>query len=145
MTDTNNISENGTVFIIHLLRMGAYLHRMGDRIAGEYGLTQQQFVVLNEIITMGKISQKQLVGELLYEKSNISKIVKKLKSSDLIEILISPKDKRVTILNATNKGKNIWQQVMERFNVWNINWVKPLAKGEMSQRIQILKRLQDVS
>ena len=35
-----------------------------------------------------------------------------------------------------NKGKIIWQQVMERFNVWNINWVKPLAKSEISQTIQ---------
>lgn len=145
MTGTNNISKNATGFIMHLLRIGAYLHRMGDRIAGEYELTQQQFVVLNEIITKGKISQKQLVGELLYQKSNISKIVKKLKSLDLIEILLSPKDKRVTILDATNRGIIIWQQLMERFNVWNINWLNSLSKSEISQTIQILKRLQDVS
>ena len=43
--------------------------------------------------------------------------VKKPKRFDLIEILLSPEDKRMTILIAANKGKIIWKQAMEIFNV----------------------------
>ncbi len=45
MIDTNNIRENTIGFVMHLLRIGVYLHRMGDRITGEYGLPPQQFII----------------------------------------------------------------------------------------------------
>jgi uncharacterized protein YdgA (DUF945 family) len=46
--------------VVLLLRTSAHLNRTGNRITGQFGLNQQQFVVLNEIVTHGPIMQKHL-------------------------------------------------------------------------------------
>ncbi len=38
---------NSAYLIQNLLKTGTYLQREGNRIVGEYGIKQQQFVVLN--------------------------------------------------------------------------------------------------
>ena len=102
--------EEALYIMRNLLKIGSGLHRNGDRIAGEYGLNQQQFVVLTEIIDRGPINQKQLIGGLVIEKSNLSKIVKKLKSLGFIRITPSPEDGRATLLSVTKKGESVWQE-----------------------------------
>lgn len=141
MTVDENKVKNATGIIKNLLRIGSSLHRNGDRITGEYGLNQQQFVVLTEIVETGPINQKQLVGGLVIEKSNLSKIVKKLKTLGLIEITPSPEDGRATLLSASAKGENTWRQCMERLNAWQVSWIEPLKEEEVRQTILVLKRL----
>ena len=140
MADTDR-AEEAMLVVMNLLQIGVYLHRVGSRVTGELGLKHQQFVVLNEIVTKGEINQTQLVGEILYEKSNISKIVKKLKTLDLIVVSSSPEDERMTMLNATSKGEVVWRRCLEKLNKWNTNWIKPLSKKEVSRAIQIVERL----
>ncbi len=133
--------EKASAIVRGLLRIGSDLHRLGDKITGEYGLNQQQFVVLSEIVNRGPINQKQLVGGLVIEKSNLSKIVKKLKTLRLINTSSSPEDGRATLLSVTKKGKTIWEECMEDFNEWQVNWASPLSDDEMSKIMKVLERL----
>ena len=136
-----NRPEEAQYIMRNLLKIGSGLHRNGDGIAGEYGLNQQQFVVLTEIIDRGPINQKQLVGGLVIEKSNLSKIVKKLKSLGFIEITPSPEDGRATLLSATKKGESVWQECMGKLNAWSVSWIEPLTSDEIDQIKKILERL----
>lgn len=134
-------AKNGFAIIRDLFRLESALHRNGDRITAEYGLNQQQFVVLSEIVDRGPISQKRLVGELVIEKSNLSKIVKKLKVLGLIDITPSSEDGRATLLSITPRGKSVWQECMEKFDAWQSRWVAPLSEEEVSQALRVLERL----
>ncbi len=136
-----NTPERASVIVRGLLKLGSDLHRLGDKITGEYGLNQQQFVVLSEIVNRGPINQTQLVGGLVIEKSNLSKIVKKLRTMGLIESSSSPDDGRATLLSVTKKGKTVWEDCMERFNGWQASWASPLSDGEMAQITKVLERL----
>ena len=133
--------EKASIIVRSLLRLGSDMHRLGDKITLEYGLNQQQFVVLSEIVNRGPINQKQLVGGLVIEKSNLSKIVKKLKTLRLISTSSSPEDGRTTLLSVTKKGKTTWEECMEDFNDWQVNWASPLSNDEMSRIIKSLERL----
>jgi DNA-binding MarR family transcriptional regulator len=141
MTKVDKESQNAMQIVMTLLNIGANLLRTGNRISDEFGLKQQQFVVLNEIANIGEVNQKQLVGELLYEKSNVSKIVKKLKTLGLIEVTPSPEDGRITMLRITTPGKKTWVECMTKFDAWNREWIKPLTTDEITDTIQMLKRL----
>jgi DNA-binding MarR family transcriptional regulator len=141
MTKVDKESQNAMQIVMTLLNIGANLLRTGNRISDEFGLKQQQFVVLNEIANIGEVNQKQLVGELLYEKSNVSKIVKKLKALGLIEVTPSPEDGRITMLRITTPGKKTWVECMTKFDAWNREWIKPLTTDEITDTIQMLKRL----
>ncbi len=137
--------EEALYIMRNLLKIGSGLHRNGDRIAGEYGLNQQQFVVLTEIIDRGPINQKQLIGGLVIEKSNLSKIVKKLKSLGFIRITPSPEDGRATLLSVTKKGESVWQKCMGKLNNWSVSWIEPLTSDEIDQIKKILVKLKGLS
>lgn len=140
----NEIDQQKINIIKKLLQTGTYLQKTGTKITMKSGLTQQQFVVLNEIVEKGPINQKQLVGELLLEKSNVSKIVKKLKSEELITISISSDDGRETLLKSTTNGRKSWKKIIHQLNEWSINWLAPLEKEEIENALaslEVLKQL----
>lgn len=136
--------RNAQIIVKDLLWLGSALHRNGNRIAGEYGLNQQQFVVLSEIIERGPINQKEIVGGLLIEKSNLSKIVKKLRTRGLIRMASSPQDGRTTLLSITGEGRETWERCMNRFSDWQDHWVAPLTEAEAGQTVEVLERLKNL-
>src|SRR6056300_1410127 len=69
-------SESVTQIVQGLLKCGQFLQREMNHVCQRFGLKQQQFTVLNEIIWHGPLTQKELGERLLFEKSNVSKIVK---------------------------------------------------------------------
>ncbi len=140
-----NRRENTDSIVSSLLRIGVFLQREGGRIVGEYGLKQQQFVVLNEIVRKKEIIQKELVGELLFEKSNVSKIVKKLRNSALIEVFPSPEDGRMTVLRATENGNEVWSKGMKSFSKWNKEWLRSLSKRELGTAVNVLEQLNSLA
>jgi DNA-binding MarR family transcriptional regulator len=68
--------EKETLIVQLLLRCGLFLQREMNQVCRRFGLKQQQFSVLNEIVWHGPINQKELGESLLFEKSNVSKIVR---------------------------------------------------------------------
>ncbi|MFC1547221.1 MarR family winged helix-turn-helix transcriptional regulator [Candidatus Neomarinimicrobiota bacterium] len=134
-------SNNVNQMVLDLLRIGTFLLREGNRTTGEYDLTQQQFVVLKEIMEKGPISAKRIVGELLFEKSNVSKIIRKLKTNALIEVVVSADDARMKILTITSRGRDVCKAIIEKFESWNQNWTAPLADHEIEQSDIVLQRI----
>ena len=140
----NQISADALFIVTNILDIGWYLLRVGNRIAGEFDLTQQQFVVLNEIVNKTVVNQKQLVDDLFFEKSNVSKIIKKLNTLKYIEVSKSREDGRVTVINATQKGKLIWNNCMEKFNTWNLGFVESLGGEEMKRIVNSIRALKEL-
>jgi DNA-binding MarR family transcriptional regulator len=124
-----------------LLQIGVFLQKTGNRITRDFGLTQQQFTVLYEIAGNDRMNQKQLVGELLLEKSNVSKIVNALQSQELIRITVSPDDARATWLSITAEGKKMVNDCMKALHAWNTMWLEPLDEKEIVSAEKILGRL----
>lgn len=131
--------------VIMLLRISAHLNRTGNRITDQFGLNQQQFVVLNEIVTHGPIIQKHLVGDLIYQKSNTSKIVKKLIKLGFIKTEPWPDDGRALGLKATPKGKSTWERCMEIMEQWNNEWLKSLSRKDKETIISVLSKIYKLS
>lgn len=131
-------NEKKLAIVRKLLQIGAYLQKTGAKVTKEYGLTQQQFVVLNEIAEKRSVNQKQLVGELLFEKSNVSKIVKKLNNLELIDIAISPGDARVTMLSVTQKGEDLRIKCLDSLNELSIEWLDSLSEDEIEKSLNSL-------
>ncbi len=125
----------------HSLRLGAFLQREGNRILHDFSLNQQQFIVLKRIEEQGPLSQKNICSDLLFEKSNISKIVSKLASMNLVTMSYSADDNRVSVLTITGKGKSVVDECMKKLNQWNSKWLTPLSKEEASQTLAVLNKL----
>lgn len=124
-----------------LLLVGVFLQKTGNRITRDFGLTQQQFAVLYEIANQDAVNQKHLVGALLLEKSNVSKIVNVLQSRGLIRIAVLADDSRATWLSITEKGKKTVCRCMKALHAWNTMWLEPLDEKEIVSAGKILGRL----
>jgi len=128
-----------------LLLLGVFLQREGNRILQNFGLNQQQFVVLKEIQERGPISQKDICSRLLFEKSNVSKIVKKLAATGLIKISSSSEDNRVSSLTVNKKGHMLIEKCMTRLNNWNVEWLNSLSENELKQAATVLDKLNNLA
>ena len=67
-------------------------------------LTHQQFLVLSRITEQGSLSQKDLCDKMLYEKSNVSRIIKRLYSLGFVQIEPDRKDARRQVISPTDQG-----------------------------------------
>jgi len=125
-----------------LIICGLFLHRQMNMDFQRFGLKQQQFSVLNEIIWHGPISQKDLGETLLFEKSNVSKIVKILFENKWIRVVVAPYDRRLTLLSETPEGLAVWKDCMQAFHESSTEFMSLLSEGEEADIIRLLKKLQ---
>jgi DNA-binding MarR family transcriptional regulator len=128
--------DNKNKIIVNFLRIGAYLLREGNRIAEKYGINQQQFVVLNFIGENELVSQKEICSSLLYEKSNVSKIIKRLEKIGLVEKKSSSGDLRYSHINITPKGQKVINQGIEDFNEFNTKLLGELSDNEIEMSLK---------
>ena len=133
--------EKENQIVRELLQLGVFLQKMGNKLLEGAGLNQQQFVTLNEIVTQRKVYQKELVGKLLVEKSNLSKIIKKLHEAKLITVNISLEDRRATLLEPTPMGENLCVNCLNILNNWNDKWLKNLSSEDKELSLEILRKL----
>ena len=135
-------SENLAQIVQRLLKCGQFLQREMNQVCQRFGLKQQQFNVLNEIVWNGPISQKELGDTLLFEKSNVSKIVKILLERKWIRVTVDTHDRRLTLLTETPKGFAVWQESMHAFNQSSLELISILSENEQVNAIRLLKKLE---
>jgi DNA-binding MarR family transcriptional regulator len=132
-----------TEIVKHALRLGAFLERTGTRLLQDFGLTQQQFIVLKRIEENGPLSQKDICSDLLFEKSNVSKIVRKLTNAGLIRKTFSEEDNRISELNISDRGKEVVNGCMRKLNQWNRQWLPDFTEDEVKFTLKYLRRLSE--
>ncbi|ACS80425.1 MarR family winged helix-turn-helix transcriptional regulator [Maridesulfovibrio salexigens] len=124
--------------VIELLRLGAYLQREGARVTREFGLAQQQFVVLVAVKEQGPVSQKAILSDLLYEKSNVSKSIARLSALGLIQTSRSVDDSRVVLCEVTEEGRDVVERCMVKMKALNEKWLQHIPEYELRQVVKVL-------
>ena len=124
-----------------LLRLGVYLQREGARMTREHDLTQQQFVVLVAIKEQGPVSQKEIVSELLLEKSNVSKSISRLEKLGMVEVRRGDRDSRVVLCEATDVGRDMVEACMGTMKAWNRKWLQNIPQEDLAHLWSVLRVL----
>ncbi len=128
-------------FISALLSLGTFLTRTGGRLTAQYGISQQQAVILIAVQEQGPVSQKGIRTSLLLERSNVSKAVAGLASMGLLQTRKSEQDGRVVLLVVTPRGAEVADACMGTFNEWNQAWLEGIPKRELRSALKVLERL----
>ena len=135
--------EKETLIVQLLLKCGLFLQREMNQVCQRFGLKQQQFSVLNEIIWHGPLTQKELGERLLFEKSNVSKIVKILFERKWIGVAVATHDRRLTLLSETPEGFATWEKSMQAFKESSSELISILSENEQLNAIRFLNTLQN--
>jgi len=136
------IKEVEALVVQLLIKSGLFLQREFNQVCQQYGLNTNQFSAINEIILRGPSSQKELCERLLFEKSNVSKIVKTLLDKALITVSVAPNDRRSTILIETVQGFETWKECLDKFYDSSTELMSILSDEELRDALRLMKRLE---
>jgi DNA-binding MarR family transcriptional regulator len=135
-----------TTVVRDLLKFGAFLQRIGDRVLRPFGISQQEFTVLSAIVREGKpVYQSTIIVDLLVERSNLSKIVKRLETKGLIDVCPTPQDGRVRLLSASPAGIELFQRANRALMRWNKEWMENFSRDDLVSLQGYLSRLNATS
>jgi len=78
----------------------------------------------------------------LFEKSNVSKIVKILFEKKWIRVTVAAHDRRLTLLTETSEGFAVWKESMQAFNQSSSELISTLSEYDQVNAIKLLKKLE---
>ncbi|MDD5159291.1 MAG: MarR family transcriptional regulator [Sulfuricurvum sp.] len=110
---------------------------------GDRDLTLPQFGILESLYHLGRLTVGQITTLTLSTPGNITVVIKNLQSKGLINAKPSEEDRRIKILEITEKGSSIIQSIfpshVENLSGW---YDKALSEDEIKTLSHLLRKLE---
>ncbi|WP_144473999.1 MarR family winged helix-turn-helix transcriptional regulator [Bacillus tropicus] len=125
-----------------IFRASSLLRRRGGKLANQVGLSRaQQWMVLGTVLREGNVALKDLRLDTLVTKQTITGIVDRLQSGGFLETYPDPKDRRITRVRLTSKGRETMSQIKPLCLESNDEAFLVLSDEELSSLSSIMKKL----
>jgi MarR family transcriptional regulator, 2-MHQ and catechol-resistance regulon repressor len=126
---------------VKLLRASrAVLARVEPRLAAA-GLTPTQFGVLEAILHLGPLSQRELCLKVLTSPGNMTDVVDKLQARRLVQRVRQPADRRAVQVELTADGRALVEPLFARHAGDIREAMDSLNSEELRQLAELLRRL----
>ncbi|OWP83407.1 MarR family transcriptional regulator [Flavobacterium davisii] len=142
--------ENKTVFDIEneiakqVILLGRFSKQMIRRGLKDFPqLANEEFTYLYRMIDEDSLTKMQLIERNAHEKQTGIEIIKRLVKNDLLEELPDEKDKRITRLRITPKGKTYFNESVEGVTRISRVLAARLHEDEKSDLLALLKKLNE--
>ena len=89
-------------------------HSIARKYSEKFELSRMQWRVLSTLAMFQGITAKEICSFTHIEKMQASRAINGLESMGLLEQETDPADKRAYVLSLTNKGQNIYQQIVPK-------------------------------
>ncbi|WP_419870375.1 MarR family winged helix-turn-helix transcriptional regulator [Chryseobacterium sp. CT-SW4] len=126
-----------------LIRMGRYAKTYSRSIGNSVFSTQDDFIYLNNLKTIGAMTKMELIRRNVHEKSSGIVIINRLIRNGWAEQTISQKDKRTKHLQITEKGLTVLEEHMDEVSKVSRAVIGNLTHSEQMLLIAILSKLDE--
>jgi MarR family transcriptional regulator, 2-MHQ and catechol-resistance regulon repressor len=99
---------------IKLMRAGDAVLSRVHRHLDEWGLTISQFGVLDALLHLGAMSQKELADKILRSSGNLTMVIGNLEKRGLVRRERSVSDRRVLLVYLTTEGESLINEVFPK-------------------------------
>jgi len=129
--------------IFTVFKLDNMLRRMGNRIAGVLGATQQQWAVLDILNEAGPngIPLSELGRDLDVTKGNITGLIDRMERDGLAKRKDDPKDRRVIRAIITAKGKKVLRDIQPVKDQWTNRLFDGFSAKDKKDLTNLLNRL----
>ena len=107
----------------------------------EYDLTVPQFGALEALYHLGPLSLGELAGKLLVTGGNVTFVMDRLESQELVARYRSDSDRRVVLARLTDKGRELVRRVFPEHAAYIEQLCRHLAPAEQAELRRLLKQL----
>ncbi|MDR6919861.1 MULTISPECIES: MarR family winged helix-turn-helix transcriptional regulator [Chryseobacterium] len=126
-----------------LIRMGRYAKTYSRSIGNSVFSSQDDFIYLIGLKTMGAMTKMELIRHNVHEKSSGILIINRLIRHGWVEQTVSEKDKRTKHIQITEKGLTVLEENMDEIRKASNVVVGNLAHSEQMLLIAILSKLDE--
>ncbi len=127
----------------HLLHLTAHNWRLAvDRRLKDLGMSQASWVAVSAIAgNETPLSQKELARQLGVEGATLVPLINRLVKQNLVQRVLTPEDKRVRLLIATEQGQALYQKVKVVAEALRLEVLGSISEEEQAVTRSILTRL----
>ncbi len=137
------MTKNELKILIGLHRTVNYIDKQSLKIFSKHNLTIGQFGVLEALYHKGNMTIGQVQEKILSSSGTIPLIINNLEKRGYIVKNIDSKDKRKCILQITNLGKQLVEEVYPENEQQIIEVMKCWSDKEQQQLASLLKKFGD--
>jgi DNA-binding MarR family transcriptional regulator len=128
--------------VTNIYRMAQGLrNKMEREILSEYGLSWTSFSILYDLWIWDSVETKKLAESAGVSKATISNITNTLERKELVFRKIDNRDRRITYVVLSEKGKKVMEELYPRFHVGEVDIVSSLSESEQQTISSLLRRV----
>lgn len=105
------------------------------------GLTESQFGVLEALLHLGPLCQRELASKVLKSAGNMTTVVDNLQRRGLVERKREADDRRVVTVSLTGRGEAVIRDAFPRVVTALVGAFSVLTAGEQKQLAALCRRL----
>ncbi|RSL31785.1 MarR family transcriptional regulator [Salibacterium salarium] len=138
--DSLNLDAIAVVTNMYRIAQGLR-NKMEREVLADYGLSWTSFSILYDLWVWKTVETKKLAELSAITKATVSNITKTLERKELCERSTDNRDRRITYLSITEKGREVMQDLYPQFHQGEVEIVSGLSKEEKKQISGLLRRI----
>jgi DNA-binding MarR family transcriptional regulator len=103
----------------------------------QYGITPEQWVILNKLYQKDGYTQKELSTQVAKDQASLTRMLDRLEKRYLIKRTVSPTDRRAFEIYITEKGRSLREEIVPI----DIEALEEATKIYTQEELQLLKGL----
>jgi DNA-binding MarR family transcriptional regulator len=116
-------------------------NKMEQEVLAEYGLSWTAFSMLYDIWIWDSVETKKLAESAGVSKATVSNITKTLERKELCFRKSDNRDRRMTYVAITEKGRQVMEALYPRFHQGEVEIVSGLSVEEQKSMTKLLRRV----
>jgi len=116
-------------------------NKMEQEVLSEYGLSWTAFSMLYDLWVWESIETKKLAESNGVSKATISNITKTLEKKELCYRKSDMRDRRITYVAITDKGKQVMEELYPRFHIGEVELVAGMSVDEQKSMSALLRNV----
>ncbi|KKK39775.1 MarR family transcriptional regulator [Mesobacillus campisalis] len=116
-------------------------NKMEQEVLAEYGLSWTAFSMLYDLWIWESVETKKLAESAGVSKATISNITKTLERKELCYRRSDTRDRRMTYVSITEKGKLVMEDLYPRFHQGEVAIVSGLSEAQQKTMTQLLRKV----
>lgn len=138
--DSLNLDAIAVVTNIYRVAQGLR-NKMEQEVLSQYGLSWTAFSMLYDLWIWDSIETKKLAHSAGVSKATISNITKTLERKELCFRKSDPRDRRMTYVSLTEKGKQVMETLYPQFHKSEVEIVSSLSVEEQKHMTLLLRKV----
>ncbi|WP_084031652.1 MarR family winged helix-turn-helix transcriptional regulator [Anaerobacillus arseniciselenatis] len=138
--DSLNLDAVSVVTNIYRVAQGLR-NKMEREVLSKHGLSWTSFSILYDLWIWKSVETKKLAELTAVSKATISNITKTLEKKELVFRKTDTRDRRITFVTMTDKGKKVMEELYPQFHQGEVEIVSSLSVKEQKNVSELLRRV----